>query len=460
MKNNAAQIKSNIERTYIENHPKSESLVNAGKLFTSGGVARNVQFYSPFPIVVSTGHGDRMTDVDGLEYIDLNNNFTTLIWGHANPMILEAIREQIVHGTVFPAPSPIQYEMSEFLCDRVPCVEQVRFVNSGTEAAMWVLRLARAYTGKNKIVKMEGGYNGLYEGVDISFHPHLSTAGSANKPISVAEDQGIPESVVANTIIVPFNDKKSTRAIIEENIHDIAAVIVEPMLGTIGMIPPEEGYLRLLRELTEHYNIPLIFDEVITLRFAPGGAQERFGILPDLCMMGKIIGGGMAIGAFGGRREIMELTSPIDTVVTHSGTFSANNVSLAAGLAAMKALTTDVFRDLEEKGAYFRGQADKIFKEIGIKGHMTGLCSCFAAHFHEKKVRSYRDIATSANNRFIPLLTLEMLNRGIFWGKSATGAVSAVTPKEDLDTCLVAFHESLKKIKPVVEEEALHLIIT
>ena len=360
------KVRQRIEKEYIERHRKVEAVFKKGHKAFTGGMPRNLMFHKPFPIVIERGEGSKIFDVDGNEYVDFLNNMASLILGHAHPKVLEGVKKAMAKGTVHANPTPIQYEFAELLCDRIPSIEQIRFLNSGTEAAIWAMRLARAFTGKNKILKMEGGYHGLSNEADVSIHPPLEKAGSPSRPVSVAGDHGIPAGVVQDILVAPFNDKEATGAIIEDNLEDLAAVIVEPMLGSIGMIPPQDGYLEFLREVTARHNVLLIFDEVITLRLAYGGAQEYFGILPDICMLGKIIGGGFPVGAFGGRRDIMALVSPTNTYVSHSGTFSANSVTMAAGLITMKELTHDVYVQLEAKGNRVREKSNEILKNMGI----------------------------------------------------------------------------------------------
>lgn len=459
MKKISEITRDKIERNYIENHRKSEKYFKWGQQVFPGGMPRNMQFHRPFPIVVERGEGSNLIDLDGNQYIDFCNNFSSLILGHAHPLVLEAVQNAISRGTVHSNPTPVQYELAENLCNRIPSIDQIRFVNSGTEAGMWVIRLARAFTGKNKIIKMEGGYHGLSDSLDISVHPPLKKAGNHSNPCSVPDDQGIPPATVQDTLVVPFNGSEATQSIFDKNVEDLAAVIVEPMLGSAGMIPPEDGYLRLLRDLTSRHNVLLIFDEVITLRLAYGGAQQRFNIYPDLSMLGKIIGGGFPVGAFGGRQDIMALISPLNNAVSHSGTFSANNASMAAGIVTMKELTHEVYDDLEAMGKYLRKITNDIFKDLGIKGQATGLGSCFAIHFNGSKIKNYRDVVMGkADNLSTQLLNLALLNRGIYITRTGRGYISAVNTENEIDSYANALYDSLKEIYPVIEEQAPELI--
>ena len=459
MNKESEKVRERIAQTYRERCGNSEVFLQKEQNVFPGGVARNMQFHKPFPIVIERGEGSRVFDLDGNEYIDFCNNFASLILGHAHPKVLEAVNLAISKGTVQANPTPIQYELAELLCDRIPSIEQIRFQNSGTEAGIFAIRLARAFTEKNKILKMEGGYHGLSNELDVSIHPPLEKAGNASSPVSIPDDHGIPPGVVQDTLVAPFNDMDATQAIFEENIEDLAAVIVEPLLGSGGMIPPQDGYLEFLQEVTSRHKVLLIFDEVITLRLAYGGAQERFNVMPDLCILGKIIGGGFPIGAIGGRKDIMALMSPEKPYVSASGTFSANNATMAAGLATMNKMTHDVYEQLEDKGTRLRERAREIFQDLGIKGQMTGIGSCFKVHFTDEYILNYRNVPEKRNDLLIPsLLNLGLLNRGIYLSKRASGFISVVTTDVQIDSLLDAMYETLREMRPLIEEEAPEVI--
>lgn len=461
MGHKAVKLRQSVQNAYRDKHKKSEEFFIWGQKLFPGGMPRNLQYHHPFPIVIDRGEGSKLYDLDGNEYVDFCNNFASLVLGHAHPDIRAAVTKAIAKGSVHSNPTPIQYELAETLSARIPCIDTLRFTNSGTEAAIWAIRVARAYSGKDKILKVEGGYHGLSDCVDISIHPATGRSGSPSNPLSVPDDQGIPESVVQDTLVAPFNNQAATQAIIEKNANELAAVIVEPMLGAAGMIPPEDGYLHLLRDLTALHNILLIFDEVITLRLAYGGGQERFYVKPDLCMLGKVMGGGFPVGAFGGRKNIMALVSPVNNVVSHSGTFTGNNATMAAGLTTLKALTHAALDELERKGNTLREKTNQIFKEVGIKGQATGLGSCFAIHFMDGPIRNYRDLTQAKDDQYIPdLLNLHLLNRGFYLSRRSSGFISLVNSDEEIEAFLEALQESLSEMKPVVVEETPELIIS
>jgi len=447
-----------IER-YVAAHRKSESYFERGKAFLPGGIPRNVSYYSPFPIVIERGEGSRVFDVDGNEYIDFCNNFASLILGHAHPEVVAAVQKQLMKGSAHATATPLTFEYAELLCNRFPAVEQIRFCNSGTEAALAAMRLARAFSGKNKILKMEGGFHGLSDYAEISTHPPLDKAGDPARPNSIADVIGIPPAVTEQVVIAPFNQKQATGDIIEEHREDLAAVFVEPMMGTAGLIEPLDGYLEFLRDITSRYKILLVFDEIISARLAYGGAHERFQVTPDLCLLGKIIGGGFPVGAVGGRRDVMSLVAPPNNPVSHSGTFSGNPITLAAGMATMKRLTHQDYDDLESKGQRVKEQAGAIFNRLGIKAYISGLGSAISMHFSAQPIHDYRQAALAKDFQFTPsLLNLALLNRGIMLTVRGSLFISVANTMEEIDRFLEALENSLKEIRPVIAEEAPDLI--
>lgn len=326
---------TDIERAYVSRTKMSKIFDETACQYLPGGSTRSATDTHPYPIYMDGGKGCILTDVDGNEYIDFMNNYTALILGHAHPKVKQAISEQMQKGILLGAPSQNQYELGQLICERVDSVDRVRFCNTGTEAVMYVLRAARAVTGKRKVVKMEGGFHGTTEQVEISVSPDLALAGRAERPISLPDTQGITQGVLQDVLVVPYNNIDATKKIINENRKEIAAVIVEPVMGYAGMIPAEKEFLEFLRKITVQNNIILVFDEIITFRLAPGGAQEIYGVKPDLTTFGKIIGGGLPIGAFGGRGDIMDIFSPKrENPMHHSGTFNGNALtSMGLGIA-------------------------------------------------------------------------------------------------------------------------------
>ena len=292
-------------RDYQAKTPRSRQLFEDALRVMPGGNSRTTTFFDPYPFYIARGAGARIWDADGNERLDFNGNYTSLILGHANPTVVQAIQDAAVHGMSFPGPSEHEIRLAEILTRRIPTMEVIRFANSGTEATMHAIRVARAFTGKSKIAKFEGAYHGTHDWVLVSVSTEEGQGGSRKRPKSVAWSAGVPAAVMKHVVVLPWNDLDACVKILEKEAGDLAALIIDPMLANAGMIPVAEGFLEGLRAATAKLGILLIFDEVISFRVATGGAQARFGIRPDLTTLGKIIGGGLAVGAFGGRAEVM-----------------------------------------------------------------------------------------------------------------------------------------------------------
>ncbi len=332
------------------NTDKSASMFTKAKEVIPGGVNSPVRACKSVgcdPLFVRKASGAVVTDVDGNEFIDFVASWGPMILGHAHPAVVEAVRRTALDGTSFGAPTPLEVELAELVCDSVPSLEKIRFVNSGTEATMSAIRLARGFTGRDMVIKFDGCYHGHAD----SF---LVKAGSGVITLGIPGSPGVPEDIVKNTLSIPYNDAVVLEKTLRDEKLDIACVIVEPVAGNMGVIVPEMSFLKKLRELTAELGIVLIFDEVITgFRLALGGAQERFNIMPDLTCLGKIIGGGLPVGAYGGRKDIMDTVAP-DGPVYQAGTLSGNPLAMAAGLALVRELRKPGFyEELEEKSETF-----------------------------------------------------------------------------------------------------------
>ena len=300
---------------------KSENLFNEAKKYLPGGVDSPVRAFKPYPFFAEKASGSHIYDVDGNDYLDYCLAYGPLVLGHSNPEIVKAVEEQLKLGSAYGVPTQKEIELAKLVIDRVPCADMVRFVNSGTEATMSAIRLARAATGKKFIVKFEGSYHGAHDYVLVK---------SGSGAMGLPDSPGVPEETTKNTILTPFNDIESLKDLISKKREDIAAIIVEPVMGNIGCIPPKKDYLEFLRKITSENNIILIFDEVITgFRLAQGGAQEYFKVTPDLVTFGKILGGGFPIGALAGKKEYMGMVAPSGDVY-QAGTFNGNPISITA----------------------------------------------------------------------------------------------------------------------------------
>ena len=396
-----------------------------------GGTTRTTTYFDPYPLYITRGEGCRIWDADGIERIDVLGNYTAMILGHAHPKVVEAIRKQAALGTGFAAANPVEVQLAELLCERVPSLEAVRFCNSGTEATMFAMRLARAFTGRPKIARIEGGYHGTHDYAEVSTHPDVDRAGPPDAPIAQADSIGTPSWALEQTVVLPFNNPDAAEAIIRREAGGLAAVILEPIIGAGGVIAATPAYLERLRSVTAELSILLIFDEVISLRVAPGGAQELYGVMPDLTTLGKIIGGGLPVAAFGGRAHVMELLDPRRKPnLAQGGTYNGNPLGMAAGLAAMTELTPDVYEDLNRKGARVCEQLTEVLATHGVRAQVNGVGSLFAIHFTDQPVVDYRTKASS-DQKVTHEFFLGLVNHGVLMAPRAMGSLS--TPMEEAD---------------------------
>ena len=396
-----------------------------------GGTTRTTTYFDPYPLYITRGEGCRIWDADGIERIDVLGNYTAMILGHAHPKVVEAIRKQAALGTGFAAANPVEVQLAELLCERVPSLEAVRFCNSGTEATMFAMRLARAFTGRPKIARIEGGYHGTHDYAEGSTHPDVDRAGPPDAPIAQADSIGTPSWALEQTVVLPFNNPDAAEAIIRREAGGLAAVILEPIIGAGGVIAATPAYLERLRSVTAELSILLIFDEVISLRVAPGGAQELYGVMPDLTTLGKIIGGGLPVAAFGGRADVMELLDPRRKPnLAQGGTYNGNPLGMAAGLAAMTELTPDVYEDLNRKGARVCEQLTEVLATHGVRAQVNGVGSLFAIHFTDQPVVDYRTKASS-DQKVTHEFFLGLVNHGVLMAPRAMGSLS--TPMEEAD---------------------------
>ena len=380
---------------------KSEDFFNEAKGLMPGGVSSPVRAISPYPFYTRSAAGSRLVTEDGDELIDCCLGYGPMIMGHAHPAVREAINEQLASGWLYGTPSERELRLARRVVGDHPSIDMVRFVSSGSEATMAAIRLARGYTGKKDIIKIEGGFHGAHDGV-------LIKAGSGATTMGVPDSAGVIEDVVAHTAQVPYNDTEALNGLLEKN-DDIAAFILEPVLGNIGTILPKDGYLKDVRAITEEHDVLLIFDEVITgYRLGIGGAQVKYGIRPDLTTLGKIIGGGLPIGCFGGRREIMEMVAPAGPVY-QAGTFSGNPLSLAAGDATLEYLSghRTVYDAMDQKTRALGESLPPEYRDSFVR-----LGSMFKLYFRDTPPNNYVEAKESDTVRF-----------GAFWKKMLSSGV-------------------------------------
>jgi glutamate-1-semialdehyde 2,1-aminomutase len=440
------RLREHITNEFRRRSPRSAAAMAAASAVMPGGDTRTTTFFEPYPLVMRQGAGCRMTDLDGHTYLDFLGNYTSLIHGHAHPAIIAAVTEQLHRGTAYGSPHEAQTQLAAMLCERVPSLERVRFCNSGTEATLHAIRAAKAYTGRPKILKMEGGYHGSHDAADVSVSPPMAQAGSARAPISVPDSPGLFAGVVADVLVAPFNDLEATVAIIEAHAADLAAVILEPVLGSAGVIPATQAYLQGLRDVTTRIGALLIFDEVVTLRLDVGGVQARLRVTPDLTAMGKIIGGGFPIGAFGGRAEVMAQFDPRAHRLHQGGTYNGNAISMRAGCVALEWLPASAVAQLNAQGDWLREQLNEELRTLGVAGHVGGVGSLLQMHLQiEQPVRNYRE-AQATPRATQELLHLALLNRGIFAAARGEYALSTPMQASDLDEAVVRFRAALTEI--------------
>jgi glutamate-1-semialdehyde 2,1-aminomutase len=436
-----------IER-YVAKTPKSRALQAEAEKVLPGGSSRGTAYFPPYPFFADHGDGHYVYDVDGNRYLDFMLNATTLIVGHANPTVVEALTEQTRKGTAFSTPTEVQVRVARLLCDRIPSLDTIRFTNSGTEGTLMAIRAAWAFTGKHKLAKFEGGYHGAHEHVAVSVRPPADQLDPAG-PTAIPEYPGQPASVLRDVIVLPYNDLATCDRILRAHQHEVGALIMEPIVSSFGYVPGDPEFLRGIRKLTEELHIVLIYDEVQSLRVAPGGAQELLGVTPDLSCFGKIIGGGLPIGAFGGRRDIMAQYDPTVTGgarIAHAGTFNANPMTLIAGEAVMQALTPPIYRRLGELGESLRQKLRRTLAGTGVPTQVTGIASLFGIHFNAKPIKSYRDMVADDAEMTKGLYT-GLLNEGILLQTSCFGALGVMTTETEVDTLVDAVGRVVRRLR-------------
>jgi glutamate-1-semialdehyde 2,1-aminomutase len=426
---------------------RSRALFEEALRAMPGGNSRTTTFFDPYPFYLQRGQGAHIWDEDGNDRLDFNGNYTSLILGHAPPDVVQAVQSVAATGLSFPGPTEHEIRLAEAITRRMPSIERVRFTNSGTEATMNAVRLARAFTGRPKIAKFEGAFHGTHDWVMVSVTPDPKLAGSRKRPKSVAWSAGLPPAILKNVVVLPWNNLEACEAILSKEAHSLAAVIVDPLLANAGMIPPAEGFLAGLRAMTERLGVLLIFDEIITFRVAAGGAQERFAVRPDLTTLGKIIGGGLAVGAFGGRADVMSLYDPRggSPRISQGGTFNANPLTMAAGLATLGALSADAYAKLDALGERLRGGVARLLEATRRKGQVTGVGSLFWLHWTAKPLTDYR--STRPQDQLLSTrIFMGLLNEGIVLTPRGLGACSLAMTDDDIDRFINALARVLARL--------------
>jgi glutamate-1-semialdehyde 2,1-aminomutase len=438
---------SREEQLYRSLTPTSYEYFLESRKYLPGGDSRSPLFHPPYPVVLEEGDGCWLLDLDGNKLLDFTGNHTSLVLGYKHPQVLEAVRRQLEKGTAFPGVTVPQVRLAELLCERVPSFERVRFANSGTEAAMNAIRAARAFTGRHKIAKIEGGYNGSWDDVMVSTHPSGEQAGDVVRPVAAPASLGLSPDSTDNVIVLPFNEVEAAAQLIEQQGKHLAAVIVEPVMGSAGMIAAERDYLEMLREVTERLGILLVFDEVISFRIAYGGGQEHYSVTPDLTCLGKLIGGGFPLGAFGGRSDVMAMFDPSRgrPRIPHPGSYNANPISLVAGETTLGLLTGEAIRLLNRRGESLRHQLRIAFKDAGLPAQVSGLGSLFAVHLTSQPVKSYRD-TMGADADLRHRIFLGLFKEGVLIDPRGVGCVSAAIGEAEIDQFVGALRTVLRTL--------------
>jgi glutamate-1-semialdehyde 2,1-aminomutase len=436
--------------TFLEQGSRTARLHESAAAVIPGGTSRIHYHFQPYPIYARAGQGCTLTDAEGVPRLDFLNNMTSLIHGHGHPAVKRAIVEQLERGTAFSEPAEGEVGLARLMVERVASVEQIRFSNSGTEAVMFAIKLARAFTGRSRIAKFEGFYHGYYDYVQVSFSSNPSNWGEPDEPASVPSSGGLAASVPGEVLTLPFNDRAGVERLLERHGRELAAVIVDPLSNRAGFPRPAEGFLAFLREATRHHGIVLIYDEVISFRLAHGGAQGVYGGDPDLTTFGKIMGGGLPVGAVGGRREVMALLDPSSGAprVISGGTFSGNPLTMAAGLAAMEAMTPAEYERINALGERLRMESNRIFDRAGVPGQLTGDGSLFRVLLTKEPIVDYRSSVKNA----LPAARLAQLHKalldeGVIISNTGLGCLSTPMGEAEVEAFLGALERAVATLK-------------
>lgn len=425
---------------------------NSAKLYARaekvepGGINRLQTWQEPFPVYAASGAGAYVTDADGVRRLDLANNFASLMHGHAHPEITAAVTEQIARGSCFILPTETEIALAELLCNRVDGFERVRFCNTGTEAVMIALKAARARTGRPKIAKLEGAYHGMYDFAEISLDSSPENWG--NDPRAVPYTQGVPQSVIESTVVIPYNDTEAAARILRGQGPEIAGILIDPVSLSCGMIPLEQGFIDMIQEVAAEIGALVIFDEVVTFRLGPQGAQGLYGAKPDLTTLGKIVGGGFPVAAIAGNADAMSVFDhragkPLNP---SSGTFTANPVGMTAGRIALELMTPEQYARMDALGERARAGLRAAMKEAGYPGQVAGLGSMFRIHTSARPMKTYRDTfptpveaeATTRLQRDLLLAGFITTTKGCF--------ISTPTTEADIDAFVAAAKDCFAKL--------------
>ena len=441
------QIEKKITDAYTERFPVSRAHHDRLINYIPGGATRSLSYFKPYPLHIDYGKGAYVYTHEGHKLLDVTNAYGAIVHGHGDPDVVTAVQQGIARGSQYSTPTDGQYRLAKLLCDRVPGFDRIRFVNSGTEATLFVLRTARAYTGKDKILKMVGGFHGTHDCVAASTKKNVITA-------------GIPKGMTQDMLDVPFNDFDALERAVRENADQLAAVIMEPFLGAGGVVLPEPGYLEHARKVTSDHGVLLIFDEIFSFRVDTGGCQALFGVTPDLTTVGKVVGGGLPIGVFGGKKEIMNIFchEQTKTPLYHSGTFNGYETVMQAGYAALSKYDKACVTRVNGLGDQLQKGLLKSFKVNGLKLQSNQIGSLLNLHFVADPITRAEQVLKS-EEQLHALMHLSLLNKGIFNIPRGLFILSAAMTEQDIATLVNKIDETLKELLPLIEEKYNHLLL-
>ncbi len=423
-----------------------------------GGVSRNTVLRDPYPVYAQKGQGCRVTDVEGVTRIDFSNNMASLIHGHAHPGVVAAVTEQLQKGSAFALATEVEIRYAEHLTRRNPGFEKLRFVNSGSEAVMALLKASRAFTGRPKIAKVEGAYHGQYDFAEISQTARPTNWGGAERPASVPVAHGTPAGVLADVVVIPFNEPERTLAILDEHRHEMACVLLDLMPHRVGLTRADPEYVRALRNWTREVGALFVLDEVITFRSDYGGKQARYDDLqPDLTALGKLVGGGLPVGVIAGRADVMEVMNPLAEKVLfpHSGTFSANPITMTAGLATMELFDRAAVAQLNALTQRAMQGIEDAIRRTGFRACVTGGGSIFRVHFKERPPRNYREaFMTPEENVLLKKMLDHLFEEGFLMINTCSGALSTPMGEAEIDALVAAMEGGFRKLQDSSQLEA------
>lgn len=443
---------------YPDLQSRSAALSRRAHEVFPGGGTRGQTYYKPYPIYARSGQGCRVTDVDGTERIDFINNYTVQIFGHSHPEIVAAVKAQLDHGTCFTLPTESEIELAELICARAKSFERIRFTSTGSEAVMHAIKGARAYAGRPKIAKCEGVYHGGYDYAEVSLDPDPQSWGQ-DEPVAVGHTRGAPRGMLQDVVVLPFNDVATSKALLEKHADQLAGVLLDAVPSRCGGIPASPEYLDMVRDFTRKNGSVLILDEVVTWRLHHGGAQTLYGIEPDMTTLGKVIGGGLPIGAVVGRDEVMQVydSSEGKALCSHSGTYTANPLSMVAGATALRMLTPEVIARLNTLGERARAALREALRLADVDGLVTGEGSLFLLHLSPDPLGDYRSTYRAHTDRRgadMESLFRRLLNQGVVLSTWGLGCLSTPMTEAEIDHLGEAVAICLRELREIERASA------